>query len=110
MSDDNQIHIPESFTRLYVPPGRLEPTEPRELIAQRYELCEDLAQMLTETAHTTMAALGIAESDVLERIHRGLRSGEMELGPEESVWVLRRLAELLGWEVAALLDRLAEDA
>lgn len=105
MSDDNQILIPDSFVQLYLPPGRLKPTASREVIAERYELCEDMAQMLTETARTTSAALGITESDVLERIDRGLRSGNMALGADESRWVLQRLAELLDWDAASVLER-----
>lgn len=101
MFDDNQILIPDSFMRLYLPPGRLKPNAAREVIAQRYELCEDMAQMLTETARTTMAALGITEADVLERIHRGLTSGDTAFGADESLWVLRRLAELLEWDAPA---------
>jgi hypothetical protein len=65
--DDSQILVPESFTALFVPPGRLRPTETREHIAQRYELCEDMAQMLTETAQTNLLELGITEADVLKR-------------------------------------------
>ncbi len=109
MPDDNQFLIPDSFIQLYLPPGRLKPNAPRNLIAQRYELCEDLAQMLTETARTKMAGLGITESDVLERIHRGLRSGDLGLDAAQSIWVLRRLAELLEWDVAVLVARLADD-
>ena len=45
MSEDNQIIIPPSFIALFVPPGRIKPTEPREVIAERYELCEDLARL-----------------------------------------------------------------
>ncbi len=55
------------ITALFVPPGRLRPTETREHIAQRYELCEDMAQMLTETAQTKRFELGITEADVLKR-------------------------------------------
>jgi hypothetical protein len=65
--DDSQILVPESFTALFVPPGCLRPTETREHIAQRYELCEDMAQMLTETAQTKLLELGITEADVLKR-------------------------------------------
>ena len=96
MSDDNQIIVPPSFIALFVPPGRLRPTEPREHIAARYELCEDLAQMLCETALTQRATLGVTELDVLERVHRGLGEGGI-VSEAEAAWVLRRLAELLDW-------------
>lgn len=97
MSDENQIPVPPSFVALFVPPGRIKPTEPRAVIAERYELCEDLAQMLTETAQERLHALGIAESDVLERLHRGLVADGSPVTPDEAQWVITRLAELLGW-------------
>jgi hypothetical protein len=45
MSDEPQIFIPESFTSLFVPPGRTRPQASRTQVLERYELCEDLAQM-----------------------------------------------------------------
>jgi hypothetical protein len=99
MSDDeHQIEVPPSFIALFVAPGRIKPSAPREHIRERYEFCEDLANMLTETARTRLWELGIAERDVLERIGEGLREGPIGLREEEAVWVLRRLAELLGWD------------
>ena len=50
MSDDNQIYVPPSFVDLYLPHGQIKARLPKAEIAQRHELCEDLAQMLTETA------------------------------------------------------------
>ena len=96
MSDDSQILIPRSFIDLFVPPGRIKPSEPREHIAQCYELCEDLAQMLTETAKARLFGLGITEADVLQRTRDGLLEGAV-VGPAEAEWVVRRLAELLDW-------------
>lgn len=100
MSEDSQIVVPPSFVALFVPPGRIKPTAPREHIAERYELCEDLAQMLTEQARTKLFELGVAERDVLERIDRGLRddgAGATLVDAAEATWVVRRLAELLDW-------------
>ncbi|WP_127999831.1 ATPase with chaperone activity [Piscinibacter defluvii] len=97
MPDDNQILIPPSFIALFVPPGRLRPTEPRAHIAERYELCEDFAQMLVETATTKRFELGAHEDDVLERIGRGLQAPGSLLSEAEAGWVLTRLRELLGW-------------
>lgn len=97
MSDENQIQVPESFIRLFVDPGRIKPREPREFIAQRYDLCEDMAQMLIEPARETFWSLGIAESDVLERIQLGLSDGKTELTNDEAGWVVLRLQELLEW-------------
>ena len=98
MSDDSQIVIPPSFIALYVPPGRTKPSETRDVIAQRYELCEDMANMLTEAAQTQLWQLGITESDVLERMHRGLQGGTAGLIEAEAAWVVHRLAEVLQWD------------
>jgi hypothetical protein len=97
MSDPNQIVIPRSFIDLFMSSGRIKPNAPREFIFERYELCEDMATMLTEPAQTRLWDLGITEQDVLERIRRGLVGGNAGLSAVEAVWVTRRLAELLGW-------------
>ena len=54
--------------------------------------------MLTDHAQTKLWELGVAESDVLERIHRKLLTGEAGLSAVEAEWVTRRLAELLRWD------------
>jgi len=45
--------------------------------------------------------LGVTEDDVLERVHRGLLTGEAAgdavVSADEAWWVVHRLAELLGW-------------
>jgi len=97
MSEDSQIVVPPSFVALFVPPGRIKPTAGRDEIGARYELCEDLAQMLTEQAATKKWELGITEADVLERMQRGLRVDDSIVNAAEARWVVRRLAELLGW-------------
>ncbi len=104
MSDINQIVVPPSFVALFVPPGRSKPTAAREEIAARYEFCEDLASMLTEHASAKLWELGITEGDVLERMHRGLVSGDMTLSALEAQWVICRLAELLGWHAGGFAD------
>jgi hypothetical protein len=98
MSDENQIEIPPSFVALYVPPGRIKPTEPRAVIAERYEFCDDLAQLMMETASNMLHGLGITEMDVIERCHRGLLTPESGVSEAEAGWVVRRLAELQGWD------------
>jgi hypothetical protein len=97
MSDDYQIEIPQSFLALFVEPGRQKLNAPREHIAQRYELCEDMANLLTETASNMQFTLGITEGDVVERMHRGLTGEAAVVTEMEAHWVLCRLAELLGW-------------
>jgi hypothetical protein len=104
MSDDNQIVTPPSFIALFVLPGRIKPTESREFIAQRYELCEDMATMLTEPAQTRLWELGITEADVLQRMHQGLVAEPSALSWAEAGWVIRRLAEMLNWDCPPLPD------
>ena len=98
MSDESQIVVPPSFIALFAQPGRVKLSERREFIAERHELCEDLATMLTDHALAKLWELGVAESDVLVRIHRGLLTGEAGLSAAEAEWVTRRLAELLNWD------------
>jgi len=97
MSEDSQIVVPPSFVALFVPPGRIKPTEPREVIAERYELCEDLAQALVERAQLVQFDTGADEAEVLRRIGLGLLAGEAIVDETEARWVVRRLAELLDW-------------
>lgn len=97
MTEESQIVVPRSFIDLFVPPGRIKPTAPREHILERYEFCEDLAQMLVEEARARLFGLGIAESDVLERMLAGLRAGTV-VDEAQAGWIVRRLAELLDWE------------
>ncbi|MGC4365416.1 ATPase with chaperone activity [Hydrogenophaga sp. R2] len=96
MSDESQIEIPPSFVALYVPPGRIKPTLPRSELAQRYELCEDMAQMLVDTARTLEFSLGITQADVLQRVAQGLQGEDAVVTEAEAGWVVTRLAELLG--------------
>lgn len=97
MTDDYQIDIPQSFLTLFVEPGRHKFNASREHIAHRYELCEDMATLLTGTAGNMQFSLGITENDVLERIHRGLTGESAVVTEPEARWVLCRVAELLGW-------------
>ncbi len=96
-SEDSQIVVPAAFVALFVPVGRVKPSLPREEIAARHEFCEDLAQTLTEHARQRLWELGVAEEDVLERMHRGLAGGEAGLSAAEAAWLVGRLAEVLGW-------------
>jgi len=99
LSEDSQIVVPPSFVALFVPPGRIKPTAPREAIAERYELCEDLAQMLTEQAATALFKSGGSEADVLAGMRGALAGPDAGLSPAEAQWVVTRLAEVLGWEL-----------
>ena len=97
MSDDYQIDIAQSFAVLFLEPGRIKPTVPRAHIAQRYELCEDMAQMLVPTAQELLHKLGVAQSDVLQRVLVGLTGERAVVTLREAIWVARRLAELCNW-------------
>ena len=97
MYDDNQTELPRSFIELFMPPGAVKPRETRAFIGSRYDLCEDMAQMLTEHATQRKLDLGVPEEMVLERIHRGLIAEGSVVRAEEAGWVVCRLAELLGW-------------
>jgi len=101
---DSQIVIPPSFIQLFVPEGKTRPVELRDVIAQRYDLCEDMAQMLVETAREKHFSIGVDESEVLSRIHAGLESDASLVTAAESVWIVRRLAELLNWSLPAPLQ------
>lgn len=109
MSEDSQIVVPPSFVALFVPPGRIKPTEPRDVIAARYELCEDLAQALIDHAQTVHFDTGADEAEVLRRMRLGLVSPEGVVGGAEAVWVTRRLAELLGWPDPGPLEKDEKD-
>jgi len=98
MSDENQILVPPSFVALYLAPGQARPNASRAGIAARHEFCEDLATMLTEPAANKLWELGITEADVLERMRRGLLVEGAPVSAAEAHWVIRRLAELLGWD------------
>lgn len=113
MSDDTfspaqHAEIPPSFLRLYLAPGGHKLNASRTHVAARYDWCEDLAQMLTETAGRMHSDLGITEADVLLRCLQGLRASQPEAPDQaesdaEAVWVARRLAELMGWPDTCLL-------
>ncbi len=97
MDDANQIQVPDSFLALYAARGGHRLTEPIAHVRARYELCEDLAQALTEQARLTQFQLGITEQDVLEKMLQALAQEGSPVPPNESQWVVRRLAELLDW-------------
>lgn len=97
MYEEYQLEIPQSFIAMFVAPGRQKPNASREVVAQRYELCEDMATMLTQTAKDKLLSLGITEDDVLAQCLRGLTGVGAVVTEPEAGWVVRRLAELLEW-------------
>jgi hypothetical protein len=92
--------IPPSFQALYDAQrtARLKPVWAQ--VCARYELCEDMAQMLVDTAQTLQFQLGITEADVLARIWLGLTPPDPVVTGDEARWVVHRLAELCGWAQA----------
>lgn len=98
MYDHNQLEIPDSFVALYLVGGRLKPAASRAGIGARYELCEDLAQHLYEYARAQHHDLGISEDEVLRRCRLGLLGEGSGWTEAEATWVVRRLAELEGWQ------------
>ena len=97
VSEDSQIDVPESFIALYRRPGRSKLSAPRDEIATRYGFCEDLAQALTDQAGGVHHGQGVDEDEVLSRCLRGLQTADSGVDAAEARWVVRRLAELLGW-------------
>ena len=82
---------------LFIDPGRQKPNASRDVVAGRYELCEDMATMLMETAKDKLLSLGIAEEDVLAQCLSALTGAGAVVTEPEAGWVVRRLAELLQW-------------
>lgn len=107
--DGNQILIPPSFFSLYVPPGKLKPTLGAREMAARYELCEDMAQLLTEQAAQQQFQLGISEDLALDRCLQGLLASPDVVSEAEARWVVCRLAELLHWPLPSWLPEPPQD-
>jgi len=107
LSDDYQLDIPQSFIALFLKPGAVKPDASRDFIAQRYELCEDMATMLTQTAQEMLHGKSLSESRVLRNIYDALSAAPPDqsvVSSAEAVWVVRRLAELSGWAQPASND------
>ncbi len=95
MSDESQIHLPESFLALFQTPGKTKPSASRAHVIERYEWCEDMAQLLTEPAREQMFRMGITEEDVVHSLRPGLSDVATGLSEPEADWVAKRLRELL---------------
>jgi hypothetical protein len=99
MDDPNQIDVPPSFTQLFASPSGYRLTEPMSYVRERYELCEDLAQALTEQASALLFKSDAPQKEVLQKMQAGLSLDGSPVQPIEAVWIVTRLAELLGWEM-----------
>lgn len=96
MSEEYQIHIPPSFSDLYLD-GRRRLTISQSDLRDRYEVCEDLANHLVTHCQGIHVEVGVDEQEVLQRCYRGLCTPESGVMQTEARWVVTRLAELLGW-------------
>lgn len=96
MSDDNQILVPPSFVALYTD-ARHRLSVPARELAARYELCEDLAQHLTDHCRGVHIDIGADAQDVLQRCLAGLLQPDSGVSEAEARWTVTRLAELLNW-------------
>lgn len=103
MSDEAYLPLPESFARLWRAPGGQRFTRPAREVHERHEFCEDLAQMLVDTARDRFIVLGVTETDVLARIERGLLADGAPVDAAEARWVVTRLAELMGWPLPGVV-------
>ncbi len=99
MSIDNQIEPPQSFMAMYITPGRDRPNAPQNVVLARYEQCEDMATILAEQAQTLAFKENLSENEVLKRCHQGMLTDAAKFNEKEALWVVCRLAELLGWEL-----------
>jgi hypothetical protein len=101
VDDANQIEVPASFLALFTSPAGHRLTQPMRAVRARYELCEDLAQMLCDQAAAAQFKSGAGQGEVLAGMQRALSASDAGLQPGEATWVVTRLAELLGWPLPA---------
>ena len=101
MSDESQITVPESFVALYRDRYQRLTIRAQELAA-RSELCEDLAQAMTERCREIHFRDGVDEAEVLARCLQGLLHDGSPITPPEARWVVCRTAELLGWDWSSI--------
>jgi hypothetical protein len=97
MDDSNQIEVPPSFLALFASPTGHRLLQPMKHVRERYELCEDLAQMLVEQAETARFKSDGSERETLAKMEAALSDPGSGLEPGEVSWVLTRLAEIAGW-------------
>ena len=102
MSDDPQLEIPPSFIALFVKPGQSKPSATFAHVAQRYDTCEDLANLLTDHAQSQQFKQGGHTDEVLFQCMAGLLCDDSGVNAAEARWVVCRLAELLNWPMPEL--------
>jgi hypothetical protein len=99
VDDPNQIEVPASFVALFTAPGGHRLTQPMAAVRGRYELCEDLAQMLCEQASVAAFKSAASEDEVLAGLQAALSAEGGPLQASEPEWVVTRIAEILGWNL-----------
>lgn len=97
MDESSQIEVPPSFVALFTVPGGHRLSQPLSAVRERYELCEDMAQMLCEQASAAAFKSGAPEGEVLAGMQAALSVEGGPLQADEPVWVVTRIAELLNW-------------
>lgn len=98
--DENQLQLPASFHALYLD-GQQRLTAPLEDVQARYELCEDLAQVLVGQTEGLVHETLQDQRELLGRFREALLAPEAGLNPAEARWVVQRLAELVDWPAEA---------
>lgn len=94
MDSHDQRFVPESFLALYRGPrGRLQIDG--DALMARYELCEDMAQMLSPAAQGLCTQVGADADEAAAHLVRVASSEGSTLTEAEWGWVRQRLAELL---------------
>jgi len=100
--DINQLYVADSFQALYLD-SRGRPTMAREQLQARQELCEDLAQSLSEACLGLRFKSDATADDALAQVHTGLMMPPSPIPEPEARWVAIRVAELLQWGVPEFL-------
>jgi len=95
--EDSQILIPEAFTAIHSDPIRGKLTISREELAQRFELCEDMANLLSDSTAAQWFKTGLEKEEVLEQVRQGLLGENSVVSEPEAQWVVGRIGEVLGW-------------
>ncbi len=95
--DDSQILIPDAFTAIHSDPVRGKLTISREELAQRFELCEDMANLLSDSTAAQWFKTGLEKDEVLEQVRQGLLGENSVVSEPEAQWVVGRIGEVLGW-------------
>lgn len=73
MYEEYQNEIPHSFMALFVDPGRSKPNASRDVVASRYELCEDMAIRIRVIRGPSSTIFSVFSSLALSMLFRRVR-------------------------------------